>query len=61
MNKILIIYYSLEPTDKEIQNKMENFFKNQNMFEEKLFGITPYHSGDMVAIIYLQRKFREWK
>ncbi|CAD8084517.1 unnamed protein product [Paramecium sonneborni] len=50
--------FNLEPEDKDIFSKV---YGNKYSHIEPRFRQTKLNSGDMVSIIFLQQKFREWK
>ncbi|CAD8095701.1 unnamed protein product [Paramecium sonneborni] len=53
---------NLEPTDKIIQQKLLAQLDDlQHKNQMNQFTPTSFNSGDMVAIIYIQKKFRLWK
>ncbi|CAD8086353.1 unnamed protein product [Paramecium sonneborni] len=49
---------NLEPEDKDIFSKV---YGNKHSHIEPRFRETQLNSGDMVSIIFIQQKFREWK
>ncbi|CAD8172269.1 unnamed protein product [Paramecium octaurelia] len=49
---------NLEPVDKDIHQKV---YGNKYSQVEPKFRETTLNSGDMVSIIFIQQKFREWK
>ncbi|CAD8180886.1 unnamed protein product [Paramecium pentaurelia] len=53
---------NLEPTDKTVQQKLRIQLGDlQRKDSTSKFKPTSFNSGDMVAIIYIQKKFRLWK
>jgi len=60
LSNFKIIIISLEPTDKDIIAKLVETHGEQGAVTSE-YRKTDFTSGDMVTIIFIQSKIRNWK